>query len=59
VYQQDRHRVPQLHPAGTEKPEAGSSGDKNLPDAGGALPLLSLIGFGVLVGGIVSALKTR
>jgi hypothetical protein len=29
------------------------------PDARGALPLLSLIGFGVLAGGIVSALKTR
>jgi len=30
-----------------------------LPENNGALPLLSLIGFGVLVGGIVSALKTR
>lgn len=30
-----------------------------LPSAGGALPLLSVIGFGALLGGIASALKTR
>ncbi len=30
-----------------------------LPDTGSALPLLSVIGFGVLLGGIASALKTR
>lgn len=30
-----------------------------IPNAGGALPLLSVIGFGVLVGGIASAMKTR
>lgn len=29
------------------------------PTAGGALPLLSVIGFGVLLGGIASAMKTR
>ena len=29
------------------------------PSAGGALPLLSVIGFGVLLGGIASAMKTR
>lgn len=33
--------------------------DKELPDAGGAMPLLSIVGFGVLVGGIASALRTR
>ena len=32
---------------------------QQLPEAGGALPLLSVIGFGVLLGGIASALKTR
>jgi len=32
---------------------------KQLPEAGGALPLLSVIGFGVLLGGTASALKTR
>lgn len=30
-----------------------------LPDAHTSLPLLSLIGFGILVGGVISALKTR
>ncbi len=30
-----------------------------VPTAGGALPLLSVIGFGVLLGGIASAMKTR
>jgi hypothetical protein len=30
-----------------------------IPNAGGALPLLSVIGFGVLLGGIASAMKTR
>jgi Penicillin-Binding Protein C-terminus Family len=30
-----------------------------LPAAGGALPLLSVIGFGALLGGIASAMKTR
>ena len=32
---------------------------RSLPAAGGALPLLSVIGFGVLLGGIASAMKTR
>lgn len=30
-----------------------------LPDGHSSLPLLSVIGFGVLVGGVISALKTR
>ena len=30
-----------------------------LPLAGGELPLLSMVGFGVLVGGIISAMRTR
>jgi hypothetical protein len=32
---------------------------EQLPTAGGELPLLSLIGFGVLVGGVVSAMRGR
>ena len=32
---------------------------QSMPSAGGALPLLSVIGFGVLLGGIASAMKTR
>ena len=35
------------------------AGPQAIPNAGGALPLLSVIGFGVLVGGIASAMKTR
>jgi hypothetical protein len=30
-----------------------------LPSAGGELPLLSMVGFGVLAGGVISAMKTR
>lgn len=33
--------------------------DPNLPPASSPLPLISIIGFGILVGGIVSAMKTR
>jgi hypothetical protein len=40
-------------------PMEDHSGQNTPPDSRGALPLLSLIGFGVLAGGIVSALKTR
>jgi hypothetical protein len=40
-------------------PAAGRPVQNTVPDNRGALPLLSLIGFGVLAGGIVSALKTR
>ena len=31
----------------------------DLPNANSSLPLLSVIGFGILVGGVLSALKTR
>jgi len=30
-----------------------------LPSAGGELPLLAMVGFGVLAGGVISALRTR
>ena len=30
-----------------------------LPNGNGSLPLLSVIGFGILVGGVLSALRTR
>jgi LPXTG-motif cell wall-anchored protein len=36
-----------------------SSQDENLPETGSALPLLSTIGAGVLLGGLVSAKRTR
>ncbi|HKT23476.1 MAG TPA: hypothetical protein VJR04_02670 [Terriglobales bacterium] len=31
----------------------------DLPNGNGSLPLLSIIGFGILVGGVISALRTR
>ncbi|HWC19607.1 MAG TPA: hypothetical protein VG498_21520 [Terriglobales bacterium] len=31
----------------------------DLPSGNGSLPLLSIIGFGILVGGVISALRTR
>jgi hypothetical protein len=37
-------------------PERGSD---ELPSAAGELPLLSMVGFGVLVGGLISAMRTR
>jgi LPXTG-motif cell wall-anchored protein len=40
-------------------PETGNAQSGALPETGSALPLISVIGFGVLVGGIASALKTR
>jgi hypothetical protein len=41
-----------------QKPDPQSA-DPDLPKASSPLPLISVIGFGILVGGIVSALKTR
>jgi hypothetical protein len=50
-------------PARGTPPRAATEDDGDtssiVPSAGSPLPLLSVIGFGVLVGGIVSALKTR
>lgn len=37
----------------------GSAPGNSLPGGGNSLPILSVIGFGVLVGGIASALRTR
>ncbi len=54
--------------AATQQDSAATAKDSNkqsatdddaLPQSGSILPLMSLIGFGVLVGGITSALKTR
>ncbi|MGI9101790.1 MAG: hypothetical protein ACR2IF_05025 [Terriglobales bacterium] len=43
-----------------DRPERAPDQDQNaLPSAAGALPLLSVIGFGVLLGGIASAMRTR
>ncbi|MFB3813786.1 MAG: hypothetical protein ACE14L_06715 [Terriglobales bacterium] len=39
--------------------QVSQQSEQVLPGGSSALPLLSIIGFGVLLGGIVSALKTR
>src|SRR5690242_1683626 len=36
-----------------------SNSSFSLPGAGSSLPLLSVIGFGVFIGGLISALRTR
>ena len=43
----------------TPRSETTADDGSLMPSAGSPLPLLSVIGFGVLVGGIVSALRTR
>jgi hypothetical protein len=49
--------------SGPEKAAAPAAGRPALaeavPENAGALPVLSVVGFGTLFGGIVSALKTR
>ncbi len=38
---------------------AAENRDDSLPPASSSLPILSVVGFGVLVGGVVSAMRTR
>jgi hypothetical protein len=56
------HTNPQTQQANQGRPRdpaVATSGQKPLPAANSLLPLVSVIGFGVLVGGIASAMKTR
>lgn len=53
-------------PAGSQAPTASSKSanpsdgdDQPLPGSSSSLPLLAVIGFGVLAGGITSAMRTR
>jgi hypothetical protein len=39
--------------------KTSSSDDQPLPGSSSSLPLLAVIGFGVLAGGIISAMRTR
>jgi hypothetical protein len=48
---------PSVHKASLPLPPA--SGSDELPSAAGELPLLSMVGFGVLAGGVISAMRTR
>jgi hypothetical protein len=40
-------------------PELRNQGDPDLPVKGSPLPLVSLIGFGLLIGGVVPAMRGR
>jgi hypothetical protein len=46
-------------PAAPIPPELRNEGDPILPFAGSPLPLLSLIGFGLLIGGAAQAMRSR
>jgi hypothetical protein len=46
-------------PAAPIPPELGAEGDPDVPVKGSHLVLVSLIGFGLLIGGIVPAMRTR
>jgi hypothetical protein len=46
-------------PAAPIPPELRNDGDINLPMAGSPLPLLALIGFGLLIGGAAQAMRKR
>jgi hypothetical protein len=46
-------------PAAPIPPELRNDGDINLPVAGSPLPLLSLIGFGLLIGGAAQGMRKR
>jgi hypothetical protein len=46
-------------PAAPIPPELRAEGDVNLPLAGSPLPVLSLIGFGLLLGGAAQTMRTR
>lgn len=43
----------------TASPQLGGESGRRLPEAASPLPLVSIIGFGVLLGGIISAMRTR
>jgi hypothetical protein len=46
-------------PAAPIPPELRNDGDLNLPLAGSPLPLLSMIGFGLLIGGAAHTMRSR
>jgi hypothetical protein len=48
-----------LAPAAPIPPELRNQGDPDLPVKGSPLPLVSLIGFGLLIGGLVPAMRAR
>ena len=52
-------RVAAADPGGKNKKAVNLDGDDPLPGSSSSLPLLAVIGFGVLAGGITSAMRTR
>ena len=46
-------------PGGKNSKAVNPDGDDPLPGSSSSLPLLAVIGFGVLAGGITSAMRTR
>jgi hypothetical protein len=46
-------------PSVKDRGNTGSNDDQPLPGSSSSLPLLAVIGFGVLAGGITSAMRTR
>jgi hypothetical protein len=53
------HSLGAAAPALPIPPLLRNDGDPDLPLKGSPLPLLSLIGFGLLIGGVVPALRAR
>jgi hypothetical protein len=54
--------VPQPKPPALDEKTPDSQNNKDdgsLPDSSSALPLLAVLGFGILAGGITSAMRTR
>jgi hypothetical protein len=49
----------QPSPSGAGLPPIPQPPSSDLPGANSSLPLLSVIGFGILLGGVISALRTR
>jgi hypothetical protein len=58
---QQSSTTPASKPATSAKDHGntGSNDDQPLPGSSSSLPLLAVIGFGVLAGGITSAMRTR
>jgi hypothetical protein len=57
--QREPRAVAGLAPAAPIPPELRNDGDLNLPLAGSPLPILSLIGFGLLIGGAAQTMRSR
>jgi hypothetical protein len=57
--QREPRAIAGLAPGAPIPPELRNDGDLNLPLAGSPLPILSLIGFGLLIGGAAQTMRSR